>query len=416
MSTELKTIENENLTIVRPLINCKEDISNLTVFAEQLADEYLQCSDSIERKKKGQFFTPKEIATFMAGMFRIKNDSIRFLDPGAGIGMLTAAFCERLLSENKKLSVSIIVYENDNQVLPYLKKVLNACETALQKKNHKVSVKIIQEDFIEKNMQYLQKDTLYNFSEELMYYDYIISNPPYYKLNKDSKQSKLMSEFVCGQPNIYAFFMAMSLKMLNSNGQMVYITPRSFCSGLYFKTFRKWLLENSKFNNIHMFKSRKDVFAKNEVLQENIIVSISPSKKTESPKVQISTSDNRLFHNLQEFYFEKEDILHRSNGDIFIKIPSSEIDVEVQHAINSWKNTLKDFGMKASTGPVVSFRATQFLSQEYIKIFSPLTPVNAVFMLNMDYIRVLYIADDWFYIILIPIPAWDYLKSPPLEW
>ena len=55
MSMELKIIENENSARTYPLINCKQNISNLTVFAEQLADEYLQCSDSMERKKKGQF-------------------------------------------------------------------------------------------------------------------------------------------------------------------------------------------------------------------------------------------------------------------------------------------------------------------------------------------------------------------------
>lgn len=117
-----------------------------------------------------------------------------------------------------------------------------------------------------------------------------------------------------------------------------------------------------------MFKSRKDVFTKNEVLQENIIVSVSPSAQEKtSSRVIVSTSDDRQFHNLKEYRFNKEDVLHRSNGDVFIKIPSSTVDVEVQHAVSNWNNTLKDFGMKASTGPVVSFRAREYLSEDFIK-------------------------------------------------
>jgi adenine-specific DNA-methyltransferase len=175
-----------------------------------------------------------------------------------------------------------------------------------------------------------------------------------------------MKEFVSGQPNIYSFFMALSLEMLKDDGQMVFITPRSFCSGLYFKKFRKWLIEHSNINNIHVFESRKDVFTKENVLQENVIIRLTPRKKGEEQEhALITKSKNSSFHDIQELRIDYQDIFHKENGDVFIKVPSSRVDIKVQRIINSWKDKLKTLGLKVSTGPVVSFRATKFLSVEY---------------------------------------------------
>ena len=45
------------------------------------------------RKERGQVFTPPEVARFMAGLFGTIPPAYILLDPGAGIGTLTAAFC-----------------------------------------------------------------------------------------------------------------------------------------------------------------------------------------------------------------------------------------------------------------------------------------------------------------------------------
>lgn len=55
---------------------------------------------AIKRKAHlGQFFTPKTIAQFMAGMFSSQTrDICRILDPGAGMGSLFTAFLERWIA------------------------------------------------------------------------------------------------------------------------------------------------------------------------------------------------------------------------------------------------------------------------------------------------------------------------------
>jgi len=350
----------------KEMIISKVNNGILTAYAEELAEAYTQNSDLKERKSKGQFFTQREIGLFMARMLDINKSSFSVLDPGAGIGILSAAFCERLLNSQKNYNISLDAYETDAKLIPYLEKTLRKCKAALEEKGHVFKYKIIEKDFILDNPNYLNKKTLFRTDSQPIYYDYIISNPPYYKLNKNSPQTQILSEFVSGQPNIYSFFMSLSLEMLKDDGQMVFITPRSFCSGLYFKRFRKWLLEHGNINNIHVFESRKDVFRKEKVLQENIIIRLTPKKKgKEQEHVLITKSRNSLFQDINELTIDYEDIFHRKNGDVFIKVPSSKIDIKVQRIINSWKYTLNAFGLKVSTGPVVSFRATKFLSAEY---------------------------------------------------
>jgi adenine-specific DNA-methyltransferase len=157
--------------------------------------------------------------------------------------------------------------------------------------------------------------------------------------------------------------------MLNAEGEMVFITPRSFCSGLYYKKFRQWFLRNAQITNIHIFESRKEIFDHDEVLQENIIIKAKKLKISEKPnKIIISESKNKHFNNISKLEVRSEDVIFRKNGDIFIRIPTSLLDIEILHVIDSWPTTLKELGLEISTGPVVSFRAEEYLLPELTEI------------------------------------------------
>ena len=51
------------------------------------------------RTAMGQFFTPMPVARFMAGMFAAPGDRVSILDPGAGIGLLSAALISKVVSD-----------------------------------------------------------------------------------------------------------------------------------------------------------------------------------------------------------------------------------------------------------------------------------------------------------------------------
>lgn len=72
---------------------------SLTKYANRLAEVYNSSNTKSSKKDKGQFFTPSRVATFMAEMSSTSKESISILDPGAGIGILSAAITEVWVSE-----------------------------------------------------------------------------------------------------------------------------------------------------------------------------------------------------------------------------------------------------------------------------------------------------------------------------
>ncbi len=364
----------------------RSEQEGLVDYAQRLSELYSRAYSPEIRKHRGQFFTPNKVSTFMASLFKIHNDTIRLLDPGAGTGILSAAFCERLLSDNKIVNLTMDVYENDSNLLPFLKMTLESCKIKLAKRGYNVDYNIFEQDYILRNKSYFTKSDLVWQNENHILYDFIISNPPYYKLNVGSPQSTVMGGLISGQPNIYALFMALSASMLKPEGEMVFITPRSFCSGLYYKKFREWFLKNVQITNIHIFESRKEIFDQDEVLQENIIIKAKKLKKIENhEKVIISESKNKHFDKLSKLEVQSEDVIFRKNGDIFIRIPTSSLDLEILHIVDSWPNTLKELGLEISTGPVVSFRADEYLLPE---LTEKQNSVPLLWMHNMKDMRV----------------------------
>jgi adenine-specific DNA-methyltransferase len=324
--------------------------------------EYLTSLNGESRKNIGQVFTPAPIARFMADMFDLERENISILDPGAGTGILTAALSERFINFESPLKIRIDAYENDKLVLPFLKHNLQQIKQAFHHSNHHFEFKIINEDFIENNSNFINSGSLFSNMEAKPCYDFIISNPPYYKLAKSHHHSLLMKKVVHGQPNIYFFFMALAAILLKKHGQLVFITPRSYCSGLYFKRFRKWFLEKIKLEHIHTFESRRETF-NNEVLQETIIIK-GVKKKSNPSSINITSSHNSKFDKSVTVRTNYATIIQADDPELIIHVPSNNLDIEILQFIRSWKNKFSDLGFRISTGPVVSFRATKHLSSD----------------------------------------------------
>ena len=95
--------------------------------------EYIDRMPKSKRKKYGQFFTSKETAVFMAGLFSIPEDctSLSILDPGAGSGILSVALLERLESNAEIDTIELVCYENDTNIVDLLRSNLEwACSHA----------------------------------------------------------------------------------------------------------------------------------------------------------------------------------------------------------------------------------------------------------------------------------------------
>jgi adenine-specific DNA-methyltransferase len=355
--------KNQNKAVLYPYSTDNNNFQNLVEYANNQTKSYCEINHVSNRKLKGQIFTPPKIASFMAGLFTSQNKKIKILDPGAGTGVLIAAICDRLIQENRRnLEISIQVYENDKNVLPFLQSTLEACKIALTEVDCSMEYQIFDNDFILHHAKVERNGDCIVYSLDLKTrYDLIISNPPYYKLNKSSPEALALQKYVYGQPNIYAFFMLLSGMLLSETGEMVFITPRSFCSGLYYSKIRRWFLTTLTLDRLHLFETRKDLFVDDEILQENLIFHAASVPPTKEGKTLVSVSYDRQFTQYQELTVPSSDVAYCRGDDCYIRIPTSENDLKIIEIVDSWPQTLNSMGFEISTGPVVDFRALKHL-------------------------------------------------------
>lgn len=303
------------------------------------------------RKAKGQFFVSAETARFMADMFDLSNihQTVSILDPGTGTGILSIALIERISREYPNLQIHLTCYEVDSDVLPILKKNLTYIENLL---NGKMEYQIKEEDYILAQADSFNENL---FSDALpSKYDYIISNPPYMKVARNHPSALAMSKVVHGAPNLYFLFAAMSLFNLNENAEMVYIIPRSWTSGAYFKAFREYLLNEGIIEQIHLFVSRDKVFSEEQVLQETIIIKVKRSKQKPDSILITSSQGSNDFNNITKFNVPYESIV--SGEDLYVCLPTNKEELDIINKINIYQSTLPSEGLKMKTGIVVDFR------------------------------------------------------------
>ena len=339
-------------------------MSTLTEFAQTRQAEYLAGSDSAHRKQRGQVFTPPEISQFMAGLFDPIPVTFRLLDPGAGGGSLSVAFCERVLRCRKPHELHIHAFETEPQLADLLGDVFSECRLRFEAAGHRFSFTVQRDDFIAAASPYLEEQHTLSGPDVPCDFDGVITNPPYFKLRKDSDYARLMERVVHGQPNAYAFFLALAATLLKPDGELVAITPRSFCNGLYFRGFRRWFFQHMSLDYIHLFESRTDAFKDSGVLQESVITKAHKLGSCSS-RVRISGCFGkdipRSLH-VQEVEYDR--IVDDSCGEKLLKIPVTENDCQIMQVVESLPQRFEETGLRISTGPVVTFRATEFLLRE----------------------------------------------------
>ena len=325
----------------------------------KLTNEYIESMPKTERKKYGQFFTSKETARFMAGLYHIdkKLNKISVLDAGAGSGILTCAFIERLETIDFIEEIEFTCYENDENVLPLLKRNMEYCK---EKTRKKLQINIIEENYI--LSQSLDFNQMIGSNTDPKKYDFVIGNPPYMKISKSAPEAMAMPEICYGAPNLYFLFAAMGLFNLHDNGEMVYIIPRSWTSGAYFKRFREYFLTKGKLEHIHLFVSRNKVFDKESVLQETIIVKVRKTTEETEMVTITSSKSNSDFGEITSLMVPYDLVASGSNHYVYLVTDKDE--VEVLKKLHKFKKTLPAIGVKMKTGLTVDFRNREILRDE----------------------------------------------------
>lgn len=288
--------------------------------------------------------TPGRIAASMAGMFETMPTAVRLLDAGAGMGALTAAFVsEACRRADRPASITVTAYEVDPQMAEILDGTMQACASRCAEVGIIFTYHVILDDYILRSAEpLLAHEPTFNCA---------ILNPPYGKINVSSEWRHALRSLGIETVNLYTAFVAVALNQLEHGGELVAITPRSFCNGSYYESFRRQMLDTSALLALHVFESRKTAFKDDDVLQENIIFHVRKG----APQADVALSTDAAPRRAVPF----AEIVRPSDRHAFIRLPVDGDGLAAR--VQALPCTLADLGIKVSTGRVVDFRAKEHL-------------------------------------------------------
>ncbi len=216
-----------------------------------------------KQKTLGQVFTPNWIITEILDLVGYNNESILdkyILEPSSGDGAFLLEIVNRYLSIclTNKISISKIkerletyIYGVELDEVEYSKSIQNL--------NQLVSNRLGISESI--NWKIYNQNTLDFYKNYLLFFDFIVGNPPYIRIHnldlntkETLKQDFLFSE---GTIDIYLSFFEMGFKMLKSDGYLGYITPNSYLHNSSYDLFREYLKNERIVKTLIDFKAHK---------------------------------------------------------------------------------------------------------------------------------------------------------------
>jgi hypothetical protein len=260
------------------------------------------------RKDSGQFFTPDDVAIFMAkkaidGPF---SASGVWLDPCSGIGNLSWHLANMQPTPEKFLSERLLLSDRDDLAL-LIARTLFVVNFQKRNKNlfHDLESRFIHFDFLSvpksDDLGMGETDDSLN---EIPRHDYVIVNPPYLATNRDSRfETEVASD-------LYAYFLE---NIIKTSSGFVSVTPQSFTNASKFRSVRRLLL-SYPYLNIYCFDNvpanifrgikfgSKNSNTSNSIRAAITVASTLGSHQAISPLIRwTSTQRDELFSSLDRF-------------------------------------------------------------------------------------------------------------------
>jgi small nuclear ribonucleoprotein (snRNP)-like protein len=310
---------------------------------DRLEDRRIAVTHALDRKHRsafGQFFTPSAVAQYMASLLDFpKAGGAALLDPGAGIGALTAAAAQR--AAGTKLRATCYEFEQRFQ--------LELATTLADIPNATCTIE---------GRDFIKHAVLLAAAGKSPGYSHVILNPPYKKINAGSMHRLLMRKLGVETSNLYTCFLACAIALCRPSAQIVAIVPRSFMNGLYFKPFRYWLLDRAAFTHIHVFDSRHKAFSDDDVLQENVILRMIVGAA--QGDVNVTASADQSFSDTRHRQCSFAEICTPGDEERFLHVPT----LGSPSSDGLPGVTLREIGLDVCTGPVVDFRLREHIKLE----------------------------------------------------
>lgn len=233
-----------------------EEIKQSFTYSE-LSRTLTRIINKTEKKSNGIYFTPPETI----------HKNIQYLDPFMKnikeVLEPSCGSCEYILAINSRYSnIKITGIELNKTIFESIKHFEN------------INIQLFNDNYLTCNFQ--------------KKFDLIIGNPPYFVMDKKDVV-KSYHNYFDGRPNIFILFIIKSLNLLNKNGIISFVLPKSFVNCLYYDKTRKYINDNFRILNIiecndKYIETKQDtillILQHNPPLDDNILFSINVSDFT----------------------------------------------------------------------------------------------------------------------------------------
>jgi adenine-specific DNA-methyltransferase len=213
-----------------------------TPYEDVIGDMYAEAVPQSERRKLGQFWTPRPIADLMC-RWAIRAADSTVLDPAAGAGMLLLAAMQRLDAlGGERRSFPALLHGNDvDALVQALSYVTMSAYSDSEWEN------------------VLLADALTTRTQPA---DAIVCNPPYtrhhhlpdsYKQQLRRQVQQTLGIRLNGFTSLYAYFFCHALTLLDESGRMAFITPAELFDASYAKPIKRHVVEHVNLRAVIMF-------------------------------------------------------------------------------------------------------------------------------------------------------------------
>ncbi|MFX1737143.1 N-6 DNA methylase [Paraburkholderia sp. A1RI_3L] len=230
-----------------------------------LSSAYAQLAGEERRKQLAMFFTPPSLTKRLLDDLAVSGVDFavrKFCDPACGGAAFLAPIAMRMrdaLRERRKSAEQILDHVQ-RHILGFDK------DAALCEMSKHFLLMVLHDELVSTGarpkFQVHEGDSLLRAKHLVGTLDVVVCNPPYRKMPSAevAHYQHDFADIIEAQPNLYALFVALCVKLLAPGGTCALVTPTSFLSGQYFSKLRTFLLTQATILGIGMVSDRLGVF------------------------------------------------------------------------------------------------------------------------------------------------------------
>jgi type I restriction-modification system DNA methylase subunit len=284
-------------------IKREEKIENLGLLFEKSIEQ-------IERKNKGQFYTPKEVVDYIISYLNIDSTQ-KIIDPSCGCGSFLISIIEYLNKKEKPNLNNIYGIDIDKNAVD-ITRISLLIKTNFEEENVKKiykNIKVGNSILKDKKIDELAIEWNKEFSDVMEHggFDLVIGNPPYVTLRKNehyNSEESIYREVKNGPVNAATLMLRKSLEYIKQGGMLAFVLPKSILYVNSYSKLRKYILENTSIIHIVdlglMFK---------DVRGEQIILILKKEKPIPDSIIEVKTfkSSTKSLNSQPSYYINQSD-------------------------------------------------------------------------------------------------------------